>query len=110
MLTYPPSSFDRARMIAAIKSVGKRELMREARIAMRTIDAAWGAGHFTDEELMRLADAAVRIGSRRRKREDQQAAAMLGVDAANLGKVVDGSRRPATPLLSNIATISGVFE
>ena len=72
VLTYPPSSFDRARMIAAIKSVGKRELMREARIAMRTIDAAWGGGHFTDEELMRLADAAVRIGSRRRKREDQR--------------------------------------
>ena len=45
VLTYPSSSFDRERMIAPIKSVGKRELMREARIAMRTIDAAWdGSG------------------------------------------------------------------
>ena len=39
VLIYPSSSFDRERMIALIKSVGKRELMREARIAMRTIDA-----------------------------------------------------------------------
>jgi hypothetical protein len=31
-------------MVAAIKLVGKRELMREARIAMRTIDAVWAGG------------------------------------------------------------------
>ena len=39
VLTYPSSPFDRERMVELIKSVGKRELMREARIAMRTIDA-----------------------------------------------------------------------
>ena len=44
VLTYPSSSLDRERMIELIKSVGKRELMREARIAMRTIDAAWADG------------------------------------------------------------------
>jgi hypothetical protein len=39
VLTYPPSSFDRDRLIAAIKSVGMLEVKREAHIAMRTINA-----------------------------------------------------------------------
>ena len=44
ILTYPSSSFDRERMVALIKSEGKRELMREARIAMRTINTKGSAG------------------------------------------------------------------
>lgn len=39
VLTYPPSSFDRDRMIERIKSAGMLEVKREARIAMRTINA-----------------------------------------------------------------------
>lgn len=111
VLTYPPSSFDRDRMITVIKSVGKRQLMREARIAMRTIDAVWAAEGVTDADLKRMADAAQRIVSRKRKREDDQEAAvawlkakrdemgltglakMLGVNAANLAKVIDGRRK-----------------
>ena len=61
VLIYPSSSFDRERMIALIKSVGKRELKREARIAMRTIDAAWAGHDVADEDLKRMADAAERI-------------------------------------------------
>jgi hypothetical protein len=78
VLTYPTSSVDRERMIERIKSVGKRELMREARIAMRTIDAVSAGGDLADEDLKRMADAAERIESRRRKREDEQAAAEFG--------------------------------
>ena len=50
-------------MIERIKSVGKRELMREARIAMRTIVAALGGQDVADEDLRRMADAAERIDS-----------------------------------------------
>jgi hypothetical protein len=42
-------------MIERIKSVGKRELMQEARIAMRTIDAACGGREISDEDLKRMA-------------------------------------------------------
>src|SRR6202035_2143241 len=76
VLTHPPSSFDRERMIAAIKLVGKRELMREAGIAMRTIDAVWGGAEVADDDLKRMADAAERIARRRRKRQDEQGAAV----------------------------------
>jgi hypothetical protein len=97
-------------MIERIKPVGKRELIREARIAMRTIDAVRRGEEVADEDLKRMADAAERIADRRRKREDEQTAAvawlkakrdevgltalakLLGVDAANLGKVIDGKR------------------
>jgi hypothetical protein len=123
VLTYPSSSFDRSRMVSLIKSVGKRELMREARIAMRTIDAAWDGREVTDEDLKRMAEVAERIENRRRKREDEQAAAvallkakldeigltalakMLDVDAANLGKVIDGKRKPSKALLDKIAPV-----
>ena len=117
ILTYPASSLDREYMVALIKSVGKRELVREARIAMRTIDAAWSGGAVADEDLKRMADAAERIASRLGKNQDDQAAAvawlkakrdeigltalakMLGVDAANLGKVIVGRRNPPGYLL-----------
>ena len=35
--------------------------MREARIAMRTIDAVWAGEEVADEDLKRMADAAERI-------------------------------------------------
>jgi hypothetical protein len=117
VLTYPPSSFDRKRMIALIKSVGKRELIREARIAMRTIDATWTGNMVADDALKRMAAAAQRIVSHKIKLEGEQRATvawlkakrdeiglialaeMLGVDAANLGKIIAGSRRPPTKLV-----------
>lgn len=67
-----------------------------------------------------MADAAQRITSRRRKREDEQAAAvewlrakrdemgltvlakMLDVDVANLGKMIDGKRAPSKFLVVRI--------
>ena len=127
VLTYPSSSFDRKRMVALIKSVVKqklkRELMREAGIAMRTIDAVRDGQDVADEDLKRMAAAAERIENRKKKREEQQAGAvawlkakreeigltalatMLGVDAANLGKVIEGKRNPSRMLLSNIASL-----
>jgi len=122
VLTYPSSFFDRDRMIAAIKSVGKRELMREARIAMRTINAVWiNDAEIADDDLKRMADAAGRIVKLEEKHEDESTVAvawltkkrdevglitlahMLGVDAGNLGKVIDGRRRPSRSLLTEIA-------
>ena len=79
VLTYPASSFDRERMIAAIKSVGKRELMHEAHIAMRTIDAARDGAEVADGDLKRMAAAAERIESRRQKSETERAAAIAWV-------------------------------
>ncbi len=69
VLSYPSSSLDRERLIERIKSLGKRELMREARIAMRTIDAAWAGGDVGDKDLKRMADAAERIARRRNGRD-----------------------------------------
>ena len=120
VLIYPSSSLDRARLIELIKSVGKRELMRGAAIAMRTIDAAWVGQDIADDDLKRMADAAHRIASRRRKRNDEQAAAVawlkakrdeigltalakqLDVEAANLGKVIEGRRCVPRTMLSKI--------
>jgi hypothetical protein len=121
ILTYQPSSFDRDRMIASIKSVGKRELMREAAIAMRTIDAIRDGQDVEDDDLKRMAEAAERIASREQKTEDEQAAAitwlkakrdeiglsalakMLGADAANLAKVIERKRKPPRLLQTEIA-------
>ena len=121
VLTYPSSSFDRERMIAAIKLVGKRELLREARIAMRTIDAVWDGGHPADEDLKRLADAADRIVRRKEKRDVKIAAAvawlkvkreeiglaglarLLDTDVANLAKVIEGKRKPAAIVLNKLS-------
>ena len=115
-------------MITLIKSVGKRELMREARIAMRTIDAVWDGEEVADEDPKRMAAAAERIVELKKKREDEQAAAivwlkakragiglsalakMLGVDAVNLGKVLDRVRRPSRDLLMKIASVSQMSE
>jgi hypothetical protein len=120
VLTYPPSSFDRQRMIALIKSVGKRELMRETRIAMRAIDAVWAGGYLADEDLKRMADAAERIASQRRQREAEVSAAvvwlkakreeiglaalakLLEVDAANLAKMIFQNRNLPVSLMQKI--------
>jgi hypothetical protein len=53
VLTYPSSPFDRERMVELIKSVGQRELMREARIAMRTIDVVRSGQDVPDDDLKR---------------------------------------------------------
>jgi hypothetical protein len=110
VLVYPSSSFDRERMIERIKSVGKRELKQEARIAMRTINAVWAGGDVADDDLKRMADAAERIAQRRKDSDKEAAAAvawlktkreeigltalaeMLSVDAPNLQKVFGGKR------------------
>ena len=120
VLTYPSSSFDRERMVALIKSVGKRELMREARIAMRTIDAAWVGQDIADDDLKRLADAAERTDKRHKGRDEDVAAAvewlkakreeiglaalakLLDVDAANLAKVIEGKRKLSIATLAKI--------
>ena len=123
VLTYPPSPFDRDRMITAIKSVGKRELMREARIAMRTIDAAWAGDEVADNDLKRMADAAERIASRTRAREEEYEhaiawlkakrdeiglaafAKLLELDAANLAKVIEAKRKASKTLLAKITAL-----
>jgi hypothetical protein len=120
VLSYPSSSFDRERMAAAIKSVGKRELMREARIAMRTIDAVRAGKHIDDQHLKRMAEAAERLRARadkatrdviqvrawlvQQQREQglKSLAKSLSVDAANLGKVIFEKRNPSTALLTKI--------
>jgi hypothetical protein len=78
VLIYPSSSFDRERMIERIKSAGMLEVKREARIAMRTINAVWKGQEVREQHLKRMADAADRITNRRRKREDEQAASLSG--------------------------------
>ena len=123
VLTYPSSSFDRDRMIALVKSVGKRELRGEARIAMRTIDAVHEGRGVADEDLKRMATAAERIAGRKKKRDDELAAAvawlkakrcemglaalanLLDVDAANLTKVIEGERKPSMAWLAGIAVL-----
>jgi hypothetical protein len=128
VLAYLSSSFDRQLMIDAIKSVGKRELMREARIAMRTIDAVYAVENVADDDLKRMADAAERILSFRRKREDERGEAiawrklkrdeigltvlakMLDTDAANLTKVIEGKRKPSRALLAKISAMRSLRE
>jgi hypothetical protein len=128
VLTYPSSSFDRGRMVERIKSVGKRELKREARIAMRTVDAVWAGVDLADADLKRVADAAERIEKGRKAYNDEVATAvawlkakrdemgltalaqMLGLDAANLGKVIEGRRRPSKVLLAKIAALRSQRE
>jgi hypothetical protein len=123
VLTYPSSSFDRERMVALIKSVGRRKLMREARIAMRTIDAVWVDQNVTDEYLKRMAGAAERIASQKQKSEYEQAVAVawlkakreeidllalaqiLGIDAANLTKVILRKRKSPTAIFAKIPFI-----
>jgi hypothetical protein len=85
VLTYPSSSFDRERLIALIKAVVKqklkRELMREAGIAMRTIDAVLKGHEVADEDVKRMGQAAERIVDLKKKREDEQAAAVAWLKA-----------------------------
>ncbi len=128
VLTYPSSSLDRELMIARIKSVRKRELMREARIAMRTINEVHDNKETPDEDLMRIASAAERIDKRRKARDKEATAAvawlsakrekvgpaalakLLKVDVANLGKVIEGKRTPSRDLLVKIAAVRSQNE
>jgi hypothetical protein len=128
ILIYRLSSLDLERMIDRIKSVGKRELLRKARIAMRTIDAARAGQDVADEDLKRMADAAERIGERRKARDDSVAEAvswlkaqreeiglaelakLLEVDVANLAKVIEGKRKPSRALLAKIAAVRSQRE
>jgi hypothetical protein len=123
VLVYPSSSMDRERMIETIKSVGKRELMREARIAMRTINAGRSGANIANEDLNRMADAAARIMNRQRAGEaamtiaisrlyaerDEiglaELAKILSVDRANLEKIIKGKRTPSKALLKRIGTL-----
>jgi len=95
-------------MIDRIKSVGKRELMREARIAMRKINEVHDGKEIPDDDLKRMANAAERIDKRRKARDEEAAAAvawlkakrdeiglaapakLLKVDVADLAKVIGG--------------------
>jgi len=123
VLIYPSSSLDRERMIERIKSVGKRELMREARIRMSTINAAWAGQDVAGDELKRMANAAERIDKLRQARNEDMAAAvvwlkakrediglvalakLLEVDAANLAKIVSGRRRHSKLVLQHIRRV-----
>jgi hypothetical protein len=123
VLTYPQSSFDRERMIAAIKSVGKRKLMREAGIAMRTIDAARAGEEVADEDLRRMMDAAGRIISVNKSRDVEQVttverltakrdkiglvalAKILNVDTSNLRKVIERKRKPSAALEAKVVRL-----
>ena len=124
VLIYPFSLFDRERMVELIKLVPKRELMREARIAMRTIDAIYDGGEcVSDAQLKRMANAAERIERRRREHHKKAAATItwlksqseeiglvalassLRVDAANLAKVIAEKRAPSKALLADAAKL-----
>jgi uncharacterized protein (UPF0335 family) len=91
--------------------------MREARIAMRTIDAVHEGQNIADRDLKRIAAAVERIELRKRKLQDEQVATvtwlkgkrdkigltalakLVGIDAANLSKVIDGKRKPSASMI-----------
>ncbi|MGA2636200.1 hypothetical protein [Methylocella sp.] len=123
-MTYPPSSFDRERMVELIKSVGKRELAREAKIAMRAISAIYdGREGLSDAQLQRMADATERIEKRCQEHQKKAEATItwlksqseeiglvalassLRVDAANLAKVISEKRAPSKALLADAAKL-----
>jgi hypothetical protein len=117
VLIYPSSSFDRERMVELIKSVGQRELMREARTAMRSIDAVHEGQNIADRDLKRIAAAVERIELRMRKLQNEHVATvawlkaerdkigltalakLVGIDAANLSRVIDGKRKPSASMI-----------
>ena len=124
VLTYPSSSFDRERIIALIKSVGKRELKRETRIAMRTIDAAWAGEEVADEDLKRMARAAERVRDNRHIAQAEKTfvlewlkkhyaaiglsglATKVDEDKSNLLKVISGKRPPSKALLGRVGRLA----
>jgi hypothetical protein len=89
--------------------------------SLRAVDAVHAGEDIADDDLKRMADAAERIDAQRRQREEETAAAVvwlkakrdelglvalaktLGVDAANLGKVTAGKRKPGRMLRSAAA-------
>ena len=107
VLVYPSSSFDRERMIERIKSVGKRELKQEARIAMRTINAVWAGGDVADDDLKRMADAAERIAQRRKDSDKEAAAAVSLVEDEARGNQAYGAGRDAERRCANLQKVFG---
>ena len=120
ILTYSSSDFDRSRMVELITSVGKRELKREAKIAIRTIDAVHNDPQsVSDRDLQRLSMSAQRITEKRRVylKEEAEAVAWMKIRAdeiglaelarlleldpakSNLGKVISGKRKPSAELV-----------
>jgi hypothetical protein len=97
-------------------------VMREARIAMRTVDAVRKNEDVSDEGLKRMAAAVERIESRSRSREVKHVEAiawlkakreemgltglakLTGLDAANLGKVIDGRRKAPASIIGKLAS------
>jgi hypothetical protein len=89
-------------MVAAITSVGKRELMREARIAMRKIDAVRNGQDVGDDDLKRLAQGAERIISRQK---------MVEAERGHNGVLALGSRLVFLPPVTFLADVlDGVDE
>lgn len=122
LILYPPSMPDREHAIELIKSVSKGALKREARIAMRTIDAVRDRRTTVSEtDLRRMADAAQRIRDRTEKLEaDAQEvlkwlrrqhaeiglvslAQRLSEDQSNLSKMVLGRRGPSKATVEKVS-------
>jgi hypothetical protein len=124
VISYSSALPDREHMLELARSVPKRELQREARIAMRTIDAVHdGSTSVSDRDLWRLADAAGRIRDLEAQLNAKRSAALewlkrqvaeiglaalarkLGEDKANLSKVISARRLPSAALLGKVAEL-----
>ena len=124
IVLYPSGLPDREKMIDLIRSVPKRELRRESRVAMRTIDAVHdSAASVNDKYVRRMADATMRIRERGEKLEVRRQhariwlaqekeergltalAETLRMNAANLSKVIGGRRNPSEKILVGIETL-----
>ena len=120
-ISYGSSADDIESIRKLIRSVSKRELSREARIAVRTIDAVRnGDAPVSGPDLKRMADAADRIRVRKEKASAVQSAVVdwltrehaerglvslardLGEHNANLLKVIEGKRKPSKPLVLKV--------
>jgi hypothetical protein len=120
VITYGASNDDIEGMRELIKRVSKRELKREARIAVRTIDAVHRGDAVSNAELKRMAGAARRIATQLERASVEQSAVMdwlrkehaarglaqlaahLGVDKANLLKVIKGERKVTKALVGKV--------
>jgi hypothetical protein len=98
--------------------------MREARIAMRTIDAARVGGKVSDADLKRMAEAAGRVGDGLKNFEAERLSALdwllerhrdrglvalaksLSLDPANLAKLLTAKRKPSRALTEQIKRLA----
>jgi hypothetical protein len=124
VITYGLSADDINRMRDLILRVPKTQLMRVARIAMRTIDAVHrrDAG-VSEKDLRRMADVAGHIAAQKERLRAEQEAALewlnrkqaerslaqlardLGLDKANLLKVIKGERKLSKALARKIGEV-----